>query len=81
MSAAERRLVAVRRFDWWREAAYEVEATSRRWQTASAEERHAAALAFFAALDREEKAAAEYEHAWRAWRPIRSRRLALGLRI
>jgi hypothetical protein len=80
MRAAERRRLAVRRFDSWREAAYDVEAASRRWQTASAHDRHAAALAFFAALDREEKAATEYENAWRAWRPIRSRRLAAGLR-
>ena len=81
MRAAERRRLAVRGFDSWREAAYEVEAASRRWQAASADDRHGAALAFFAALDREEKAAAEYEHAWRAWRPVRSRRLSAGLGV
>jgi hypothetical protein len=81
MRAAERRRAAVRRFDSWREAADDVEAASRRWRTASAADRRAAALGFFAALDREEKAAAEYEHAWRAWRPIRSRRLASDLRV
>jgi hypothetical protein len=76
MKAAERRRVAVRCFDSWRTAAYDVEAASRRWRSASPDERHEAALAFFAALDREEKAALEYELAWRSWRPLRSRRLA-----
>lgn len=80
MRSAERRSAAIRCFDSWREAAYDVEAASRRWRTAAPDEQPAAALAFFAALDREEKAAAEYEHAWRALRLIRSRRLAPGLR-
>jgi hypothetical protein len=81
MRAGERRRLAVRRFDSWREAADDVEAAARRWQNTSPDDRRAAALGFFAALDREEKAAAEYEQAWRAWRPIRSRRLASGLRV
>lgn len=61
------RAVVLRRFDAWREAAYDVEAASRRWRTASDDERDRAVWAFFAALEREEKAAVEYERAWRAW--------------
>jgi hypothetical protein len=61
---------AIRRFDAWREAAYDVEAASRRWRSASAEDWEAAACGFFAALEREEKAASEYERACRAWSPL-----------
>jgi len=81
MRAVDRRRLAVRCFDSWRAAADDVEAASRRWQTTSPDDRCAAALGFFAALEREEKAAAEYEQAWRAWRPIHSRRPASGLRV
>jgi hypothetical protein len=68
---AEVRARAVRCFDAWRDAAYDVEAASRRWRTAQADDWEAAASGFFAALDREEKAATEYERAWRAWCPAR----------
>jgi hypothetical protein len=56
-------------YDAWREAAIDVEAAARQWRAARDAERNGAALAFFAALDREQKAAAEYEIAWRAWCP------------
>ena len=56
-------------YDAWREAATDVEAASRHWQAARDGEREGAALAYFAALDREEKAAAEYKVAWRLWCP------------
>ena len=60
---AEARAGAVRCFDAWRDAAYDVEAASRRWRSAPADDLEAAAWGFFAALDREEKAASEYERA------------------
>jgi hypothetical protein len=56
-------------YDAWREAATDVEAASRQWQAARDGEREGAALAYFVALDREEKAAAEYKIAWRLWCP------------
>jgi hypothetical protein len=55
----------IRFMDDWREAAYDVEAAARRWRDADPDDREAAAAAFSAALEREEKAAAEYEFAWR----------------
>jgi hypothetical protein len=66
---AETRAGVVRCFDAWREAAYDVEAASRRWLSAPVEDWEAAAWGFHAALEREEKAASEYERAWRAWTP------------
>jgi hypothetical protein len=60
---------AVRAFDAWREAAYDVEAAARRWRSTPADDWEAAAWAFSAALEREEKAARAYERACRAWRP------------
>ena len=54
---------AIRCFDARRDAAYDVEAASRRWRSAPADDWEAAAWGFFAALDREEKAASEYERA------------------
>jgi hypothetical protein len=65
---AESRSIALRCYDAWREAAYDVEAASCRWRTASRDERPAAASGYSAALEREEKAATEYQLAWRAWR-------------
>jgi len=65
----EVRAGVVRCFDAWRDAAYDVEAAARRWRTAPAGDLEGAALGFFAALEREEKAATEYELAWRAWGP------------
>jgi hypothetical protein len=56
-------------YDAWREAATDVEAASRHWRAARDAERNGAALVFFAALDREAKAAAEYQIALRAWCP------------
>ena len=64
--ATQRRSVLLAYFDAWRDAADHVEAASRRWRAASGRARTEAALAFFAALDREEKAAAEYQLAWEA---------------
>jgi hypothetical protein len=66
---AEVRARVVRCFDDWRDAAYDVEAASRRWRAARADDWEAAAAGFFAALDREEKAATDYQRAWRAWCP------------
>lgn len=74
---AELRAGVVRCFDAWRDAAYEVEAAARRWRAGPADDWEAAASGFFAALEREEKAAAEYERAWRAWRPA-ARLAAVG---
>ncbi|MFL5828176.1 MAG: hypothetical protein ACJ76V_16780 [Thermoleophilaceae bacterium] len=65
---AQVRARVVRRLDEWREAAYEVEAASRRWRDSPTDDQAGASSGFFAALEREEKAATEYESAWRAWR-------------
>ena len=51
-------------FDAWRDAAADVEAAWRRWRSAPPASRAEAALGFFAALEREEKAASVYELAW-----------------
>ena len=53
--------------DAWRAAADVVEATARDWTDAEASRRAVAAGAYFAALDREERAAAQYERVWEAW--------------
>jgi hypothetical protein len=53
--------------DAWRGAADVVEATARDWTSAEALRRAVAAGAYFAALDREERAAADYERAWETW--------------
>jgi hypothetical protein len=63
---AQRRPVLLAYLDAWRAAAIDVEASSRRWRSATREERAGAALAFFAALEREEKAATAYQLAWEA---------------
>jgi hypothetical protein len=47
----------------WRGAALDAELAFRRWQSASTGERGAAAAGYLAAIDREEKAAAEYSRA------------------
>jgi hypothetical protein len=65
----ETRAWVERCFDAWREAAYDVEAAARRWRAGPADDWEAAASGFLAALEREEKAATEYELAWRAWTP------------
>jgi hypothetical protein len=62
----ERRPLLLAYLDAWRNAADDVEAASRRWRAASGHTRSDAALAFFAALDREEQAAAAYQLAWEA---------------
>jgi hypothetical protein len=53
--------------DAWRTAADVVEATARDWTSAQALRRAVAAGAYFAALDREQRAAADYERAWEMW--------------
>jgi hypothetical protein len=68
----EGRARALRCFDAWRDAAYDVEAAARRWRSAPADDWEVAAWAFSAALEREEKAAREYERAWQAWSLPRS---------
>ena len=62
----ERRPLLLAHLDAWRDAADDVEAASRRWRAASGHARNDAALAFFAALDREEQAAAAYQLALEA---------------
>jgi hypothetical protein len=59
----ELRSVAVNRLDAWRGAADDVEAAARHWRSVPETGRPSAALVYFAALDREEKAAGEYERA------------------
>lgn len=63
---AQRRPTLIAYLDHWRNAADDVEAASRRWRAASPGERADAALAFFAALEREETAAFVYQLAWEA---------------
>ena len=57
---AQRRPMLLVHLDAWRDAAVEVKAAWRRWRVASGGTRANAALAFFAALEREEKAADVY---------------------
>jgi hypothetical protein len=47
----------------WRGAADDAELAYRRWKTAALQERGDAAAAYLAAIEREEKAAAEYSRA------------------
>ena len=63
---SQRRPILLAHLDAWRAAAIDVEASSRRWRSAAGSERADAALAYFAALEREEKAAAAYQLAWEA---------------
>ena len=58
------RSLLLHQLDAWRDAATDVEAAWRRWRAASGCSRADAAHAFFAALDREEKAASAYQLAW-----------------
>ena len=62
-----RRRVLLVHHDAWREAADDVEAASRRWRAAALADRADAAVAFSAALEREEKAASAYQLAWEEW--------------
>jgi hypothetical protein len=50
----------------WRDAAVDAELAYRRWQQAPKEERCDAAAVYLAAIEREEKAAAEYRRALEA---------------
>lgn len=50
----------------WRCATAEADRAFRLWQSAPRRQRPLAALAFFAALDREERAALDYRRAWEA---------------
>ena len=52
--------------DAWRCAAAEAELHYRSWLNGGTEDRRQAALAYLAAIDREERAAAEYREAWLA---------------
>jgi hypothetical protein len=47
----------------WRDAALDAELAFRSWQTAAGGERDAAAVGYLAAIEREEKAASEYDRA------------------
>ena len=55
-----------RRAHTWRSATAEADRAYRVWQSAPCRQRPLAALAFFAALDREERAALDYRRAWEA---------------
>jgi hypothetical protein len=61
-----RRAMLLAHLDAWREAADDVEASSRAWRGASSNERSDAALVFFAALEREKTAAFAFQLAWEA---------------
>jgi hypothetical protein len=50
----------------WRCATAEADRAFRVWQSAPRRQRPLAALAFFAALDHEERAALDYRRAWEA---------------
>ena len=52
----------------WRDAAFDAELAYRWWKTAPVGERGDAAAVYVAAIEREEKAAAEYGHAVEACR-------------
>ena len=55
-----------RRAHTWRCATDEANRAFRIWQTAPRRQRPLAALAFFAALDHEERVALDYRRAWEA---------------
>jgi hypothetical protein len=59
--------------DAWREAATDAELAFGWWVTASVRDRSGAATAYFAAFEREEKAALAYQDARVAWRLGRAR--------
>jgi hypothetical protein len=62
-------LLAVERYrEDWHEAATDAELAFRWWIDAHASDRRPAAIGFFAALEREERAACAYQTAWKAWR-------------
>lgn len=50
--------------DAWRGAAADAAVAFSRWREASTADRRWASLAYLAAVEREEKAASEYERAW-----------------
>jgi hypothetical protein len=62
----QRRPVLLTFLDAWREAADDVEECARRWRAACIDDRADAAAAFFAALEREERAAVAYELVWQS---------------
>jgi hypothetical protein len=51
----------------WRAAELDAESALRRWRGAGPEQRTLAAVAYVAAMDREERAATRYRMAWEAW--------------
>ena len=59
--------------DAWREAATDAELAFGWWVRATVPDRSGAATAYFAAFEREEKAALAYQDAWRAWHSGRAR--------
>ena len=59
--------------DAWREAATDAELAFGWWVRATVLDRSGAATAYFAAFEREEKAALAYQDAWTAWRSRRAR--------
>jgi hypothetical protein len=64
-TAKRTRPTLVGHLDAWRDAADDLEAAWRRWRSAvSPDARADSALAFFAALDREETAAGAFQLAW-----------------
>jgi hypothetical protein len=61
----------------WRRASVDAAIAFSRWHEASRGDRRSASLAYFAAVEREEKAAREYERAWMGLRsPAGERRTA-----
>jgi hypothetical protein len=57
----------------WQEAATDAELAFDWWIGATVLDQRCAAIGYFAALEREERAALAYEDAWNAWRTRRAR--------
>jgi hypothetical protein len=62
-------LAVERYWEAWREAATDAELAFGWWVAATVVDRERAATGYFAAFEREEKAALAYQDAWQAWRP------------
>ena len=66
--------LAVERYsEAWREAATDAELAFDWWVRTTVLDRRRAATGYFAAFEREEKAALAYRDAWTAWRSGRAR--------
>jgi hypothetical protein len=61
-------LAVERHWEAWREAATDAELAFGWWIGATVLDRKRAATGYFAAFEREEKAALAYQDAWKAWR-------------